>query len=58
MLQADATLGRTLELVVGTSYTGAHTVSVTGTPATANPTAGTSTAAAPLKTAAVNACTT
>jgi LCP family protein required for cell wall assembly len=58
VLQADANLGRTLELVVGTGYTGAHTVTVTGTPSTATPTTGTSTAAAPLKTAAVNACTT
>jgi LCP family protein required for cell wall assembly len=58
VLQADPSLGRTLQLVVGTGYTGAHAVTVTGTPSTAKPTTGTATAAAPLKTAAVNDCTT
>ncbi len=55
VLQADSSLGRTLQLVVGTSYTGAQKVTVTAKPTT--PTTGSTTAAAPLKTAANNPCT-
>jgi LCP family protein required for cell wall assembly len=38
VLQEDPTLQRTLEVVVGSSFSGAKAVSVTGTPATSTPT--------------------
>ena len=56
VLKADSSLTRTLELVVGSDYAGAKKVTVTAKP-TAKPTAGT-TAAAPVKTAKENPCTT
>ncbi len=54
VLQADSSLGRTLDLVVGSSYTGAQKVTVT----TAKPSTTPGTAAAPVKTAQDNPCTT
>jgi anti-sigma factor RsiW len=53
VLSPDPTLGRTLDLVVGSSYAGAKSVSVTAKP-TSTPTTG---ATAPVKTAANNDCT-
>jgi LCP family protein required for cell wall assembly len=55
VLVADSSLGRTLELVVGSSYNGAKPVTVTASQPSATPVPG---AAAPVKTAADNPCTT
>lgn len=61
VLQADASLGRTLDVVVGSGYSGTQPVSVTA-PATsatgATTTAPGAAAAVPVKTAADNPCTT
>lgn len=59
VLQPDGSLGRTLELVVGTSYTGAQkvTVSTTGKPTTGKPTTTKPGAPAPVQTAQDNPCT-
>ena len=56
VIKADSSLSRTLDLVVGSDYAGAKKVTVTAKPS-AQPTAGT-TAAAPVKTAKDNPCTT
>jgi LCP family protein required for cell wall assembly len=55
VLHADSSLGRTLELVIGTDYTGAKKVTVTPS---ASPSPGTSGAAPAVRTAAENPCTT
>ena len=55
VLQEDPTLGRTLQVVIGTDYQGVQKVSVTPQP-TAKPTTG-GTTAAPQRTAANNPCT-
>jgi LCP family protein required for cell wall assembly len=57
VLQPDSSLGRTLELVVGSGYDGAKKVTVTTAKPSTAPAAG-SPAAAPGKTAADNPCTT
>jgi LCP family protein required for cell wall assembly len=56
VLVADPSLGRTLQLVTGTDYSGAKQVTV-GPKPPASSTPGTSTAAAPIKTAKDNPCT-
>jgi hypothetical protein len=53
VLQADSSLGRTLDLVIGTDYSGAQKVTVTPQ-ATSAPSTSTS---APVRTAANNPCT-
>jgi LCP family protein required for cell wall assembly len=55
VLQADTSLGRTLELVVGSTYKNAQKVTVTKVTPSASPAPGT---AAPVKTAQDNPCTT
>lgn len=57
VLQADSSLGRTLQVVVGTGYQTAQKVTVTTAQPSAAPTSGTTTATAPLKTAQDNPCT-
>ncbi len=57
VLQADSSLGRTLDLVVGSSYSGAQKVTVSSAPATRSPST-TDPAAVPVKTAQDNPCTT
>ncbi len=54
VLKADSSLGLTLDLVVGSTYTGAHKVTVSA----GTPKPGTVTAAPPVKTAQDNPCTT
>jgi LCP family protein required for cell wall assembly len=54
ILQADSSLGTTLDLVVGSGYKGAQKVTVSGAPPTKAPTTGNT----PVKTAADNPCTT
>ena len=56
VLQADSSLGRTLDLVVGSTYTAAQQVTVTRTPAT--PSKAPAPTSAPVKTAQDNPCTT
>ncbi|MCU1592660.1 MAG: cell envelope-related transcriptional attenuator [Frankiales bacterium] len=59
VLQADSSLGRTLQVVVGSSYAGAQKVTVTAAPSSKPSTGtGTTSAAAPVKTAQDNPCTT
>ncbi len=55
VLVADSSLGRTLDLVIGSSYSGAKKVTVTGTPPTKAPS---DTTAVPVQTAQDNPCTT
>ncbi|MCW2500109.1 MAG: cell envelope-related transcriptional attenuator, partial [Frankiales bacterium] len=55
VLVADSSLGRTLDLVVGSGYNGAKPVTVTTARPSASPAPG---AAVPVKTAANNPCTT
>ncbi|MGB8651641.1 MAG: LCP family protein [Mycobacteriales bacterium] len=58
VLQPDSSLGRTLDLVVGSSYKGAQKVTVSApTPSSSPAGAGSTTAAAPIKTAQDNPCT-
>jgi LCP family protein required for cell wall assembly len=57
VLVADPSLGRTLQLVTGTSYQGAKQVTVTATPTASSAPGGSTTAAAPIKTAKDNPCT-
>ena len=58
VLQPDNSLVRTLDLVVGSGYTGAQKVTVTRSQPSTKPGSGTVAAAAPVKTAQNNACTT
>jgi len=57
VLHADSSLGRTLQVVVGTGYQTAQKVTVTTAQPSAAAAAGTSTATVPLKTAQDNPCT-
>ena len=57
VLQSDSSLGRTLQVVVGTGYQTAQKVTVTTAQPSAAPPVGTTTATAPLKTAQDNPCT-
>jgi LCP family protein required for cell wall assembly len=54
VLTPDASLGRTLQVIIGSSYTNAHPVTITGTPAT--PAAAASTAPKPAVSAADTTC--
>lgn len=57
VLQPDSSLVRTLDLVVGSGYTGAQKVTITATRPSTKPGSGAVAAAAPVKTAQNNDCT-